>query len=167
MGKTLAEKILSERNDIDIKAGDIIISKVDVAAFQDGTGPLAVRQLQKIGMEQITPERSIVFIDHSAPASRKEFANDHILLRNFCDKTGAILSEVGDGVIHQRIVESFVNPGDVVIGADSHSCTPGALAAFSTGMGSTDVAIGMALGKTWFRVPETFRVEIKNKLRNL
>ncbi len=164
MGKTLAEKILSEKNQIDAKAGKIIISKVDVAALQDGTGPLAIKQLKAIGLEKITPKRSILFIDHSAPASRKELSNDHMSLRAFCKKTGAILSEVGDGVIHQRLVESYANPGDVLIGADSHSCTPGALAAFATGMGSTDVAIGMALGKTWFRVPETFKIVVKNKL---
>ncbi|HID94194.1 MAG TPA: 3-isopropylmalate dehydratase large subunit, partial [bacterium (Candidatus Stahlbacteria)] len=150
MGKTLAEKILSEKSGQDAVAGDIVITKVDVAAFQDGTGPLGVRKLQEMKMERITPKKSIVFIDHAAPSPRKELSNDHKLLRQFCRKTGAILSDVGNGVIHQRLIESFVNPGDVVIGADSHSCTAGALGAFATGMGSTDVAIGMALGKTWF-----------------
>jgi len=163
MGKTLAEKILSQKSGQDAKAGDIVITKVDVAAFQDGTGPLAVRKLQEMKMERITPKKSIVFIDHAAPSPRKELSNDHKLLREFCKKTGAILSDVGDGVIHQRLIESFVNPGDVVIGADSHSCTAGALGAFSTGMGSTDVAIGMALGRTWFRVPETFKINVKGK----
>ncbi len=166
MGKTLAEKILSLKNGQDAKAGDIGISKVDVAAFQDGTGPLGIRQLQKMNMEKITPERSILFIDHAAPSPRKELSNDHKLLREFCQKTGAILSEVGDGVIHQRLIESYVNPGDVVIGADSHSCTPGALGSFATGMGSTDVAIGMALGKTWLRVPETYKIEVNGNFKN-
>lgn len=165
MGKTIAEKILSEKSGRDAKAGDIVVAQVDVAAFQDGTGPLAVRQLQKMGLEKITPERSIVFIDHAAPSPRKELSNDHMLLREFCKKTGAILSDVGEGVIHQRLVESYANPGDVVIGADSHSCTSGALGAFATGMGSTDVAIGMAMGKTWFRVPETFRIEVKGEFQ--
>ncbi len=164
MGKTIAEKILSEKSDQGAKAGDIVIAKVDVAAVQDGTGPLAVKQLRKMELEKITPKRSIVFIDHAAPSPRKELSNDHMLLRDFCKKTGAILSEVGDGVIHQRLIEEFVNPGDVVIGADSHTCTPGALGAFSTGMGSTDVAIGMALGKSWFRVPDTFKIEVTGKL---
>jgi len=165
MGKTLAEKILSEKSGQDARAGDIVITKVDVAAFQDGTGPLGVRKLQEMKMERITPKKSIVFIDHAAPSPRKELSNDHKLLREFCKKTGAILSDVGDGVIHQRLIESFVNPGDVVIGADSHSCTAGALGAFATGMGSTDVAIGMALGKTWFRVPETFKVDVRGKFQ--
>ncbi len=164
MGKTIAEKILSEKAEVDAEAGDTVIAKVDVSALQDGTGPLAIRQLQKMDLERITPERSICFIDHASPSPRKELSNDHMTIREFCRKTGAILSDVGEGVIHQRLVESWVNPGDVVIGADSHSCTPGALAAFATGMGSTDVGIGMALGKTWLRVPDTFKVEVTGKL---
>jgi len=160
MGKTIAEKILSEKSGHDASAGDIVIAKVDVAAFQDGTGPLGVRQLQKMGIKRVKAPTSIFFIDHAAPSPRKELSNDHILLRNFAERTGALLSEVGDGVIHQRLVESYAKPGDVVIGGDSHTCTSGALAAFATGMGSTDVAIGMALGKTWFRVPATFRIEV-------
>ncbi len=160
MGKTLAEKILSEKSGLDAHAGDIVIAKVDVAAFQDGTGPLGIRQLEKMGIKKLKAATSIFFIDHAAPSPRKELSNDHILLRDFAKRTGALLSEVGDGVIHQRLVESYAKPGDVVIGGDSHTCTSGALAAFATGMGSTDVAIGMALGKTWFRVPATFRIEI-------
>lgn len=161
MGKTLAEKILSGKSGQDAYAGDIVIAQVDVAAFQDGTGPLGVRQLQKMRLERVRASKSILFIDHAAPSPRKELSNDHMLLREFSKKTGAILSEVGDGVIHQRLVESYAKPGDVVIGADSHTCTSGALGAFATGMGSTDVAIGMAMGRTWFKVPETFRVQVK------
>lgn len=165
MGKTLAEKILSEKSGQDAHAGDIVIARVDVAAFQDGTGPLGVRQLQKLGLDKVRAPRSIFFLDHAAPSPRKELSNDHMLLREFSRKSGAILSEVGDGVIHQRLVESYAKPGDVVIGGDSHTCTSGALGAFATGMGSTDVAIGMAMGKTWFKVPETFRVEVIGEFR--
>lgn len=161
MGKTLAEKILSDKSGQDAQAGDIVIASVDVAAFQDGTGPLGVRQLQKMNLEMVRAPKSILFIDHAAPSPRKELSNDHMLLREFSRKTGAILSEIGEGVIHQRLVESYAKPGDVVIGADSHTCTSGALGAFATGMGSTDVAIGMAMGKTWLKVPETYRVEVR------
>lgn len=161
MGKTLAEKILSEKSGQDARAGSIAIARVDVAAFQDGTGPLGVRQLQKMHIDKLRAPKAILFIDHAAPSPRKELSNDHMLLREFSRKSGAILSDVGEGVIHQRLVESYVKPGDVVIGADSHTCTSGALGAFATGMGSTDVAIGMAMGRTWFKVPETFRVEVK------
>ncbi len=165
MGKTLAEKILSVKSGKNARAGDIVIAKVDVAAFQDGTGPLGVRQLEKMNIEKVKAEKSIFFLDHAAPSPRKELSNDHMMLREFSNKAGAILSEVGDGVIHQRLVESFAKPGDVVIGGDSHTCTSGALGAFATGMGSTDVAIGMAMGKTWFKVPETFRIEVHGKFQ--
>lgn len=165
MGKTLAEKILSVKSGQDAHAGDIVIAKVDVAAFQDGTGPLGVRQLQKMNIEKVRAPKSVFFLDHASPSPRKELSNDHMLLRGFSKKARAILSDVGDGVIHQRLVESFAKPGDVVIGGDSHTCTSGALGAFATGMGSTDVAIGMAMGKTWFKVPETFRIEVKGKFQ--
>ncbi|MDO8885800.1 3-isopropylmalate dehydratase large subunit [Candidatus Oleimmundimicrobium sp.] len=164
MCKTLAEKILGERSGKDVCAGDIVIIEVDVAMVQDGTGPLAVQQLQKMDMEKAAnPDKTILFIDHAAPSPRKELSNAHKMLRDFAKKTGAKLSEVGDGVCHQILVESYVNPGDVVIGADSHTCTSGALGAFATGMGSTDVAIGIASGKTWFRVPETFKIVVNGK----
>ncbi len=165
MGKTLAEKILSEKSGMDARAGSIVIASVDVAAFQDGTGPLGVRQIEKMKVDRLKVPKAILFIDHAAPSPRKELSNDHMFIRSFCARTGATLSDVGDGVIHQRLVESFVKPGDVVIGADSHTCTPGALAAFSTGMGSTDVAVGMAMGKTWFKVPETFRIQVSGKFQ--
>ncbi len=164
MGKTLAEKILGERSGKDVCAGDIVVVDVDVAMVQDGTGPLAVQQLQKMDMEKAAnPDKTIFFIDHAAPSPRKELSNAHKMLRDFAKKTGVKLSEVGDGVCHQILVESYVNPGDVVIGADSHTCTSGALGAFATGMGSTDVAIGIASGKTWFKVPETFKIIVNGK----
>lgn len=164
MGMTLAEKILSRRTSREVRAGEIVISPVDVVAAQDGTGPLAVREFRKLNMPVKNPKGVVLFIDHAAPSPRKELSNDHILLRQFAEETGCKISDVGEGVIHQRLVEDFVSPGDVVIGADSHSCTPGALCAFATGMGSTDVAIGMALGRTWLRVPETFRINYTGEL---
>ncbi|HID31946.1 MAG TPA: 3-isopropylmalate dehydratase large subunit [bacterium (Candidatus Stahlbacteria)] len=163
MGKTLAEKIFSRKLNRKVKAGEYVIAPIDIAACQDGTGPLSVRQLKKLGRGLANPKRSIFFIDHAAPSPRKELSNDHKLLREFCQRTGAVLSEVGEGVIHQRLVEDYARPGDILIGADSHSCTSGALGAFATGMGSTDVAIGMALGKNWFLVPQTFRINVQGR----
>ena len=161
MGLTLAEKILSEHAGKEVHAGELAIVDVDVCLTQDGTGPLAVRQLETLGMVRAAkPDKTVVFIDHAAPSSRKELSNDHMLLRNFAYKTGACLSDVGDGICHQVISEGWLKPGDVLIGADSHTCTGGAMAAFSTGMGSTDVAVGIAFGKTWMRIPETIRVNL-------
>ncbi len=161
MGKTIAEKIIGEHCSKEVKAGEFVVANVDVTAVQDGTGPLTIQEIQKIGLEQAkNPERTILFIDHAAPSPRKELSNAHKILRNFAKKTGAVLSEVGEGVCHQRLVEDYVNPGDILVGADSHTCTSGALGAFATGMGSTDVGIAIALGKTWLKVPETFKIEV-------
>ncbi len=166
MGKTIAEKIIGRHAKQEVSAGEITLVSVDVCLTQDGTGPLAIRQLQKINLERaVNPKRTVLFLDHAAPSPRRELANDHMTIRKFTQKTGACLSDVGEGVCHQIIAESYLNPGDILIGADSHTCTGGALGAFATGMGSTDVAVGIALGKTWLRVPETFRVEVKGKLQ--
>ena len=166
MGKTLVEKIIGEHAGKDVVAGEIVVAKVDVCLTQDGTGPLAVRQLEKMGLvKAANPERTVLFIDHAAPSPRKELSNDHMFLREFAKKTGAVLSDVNEGISHQIICESYLNPGEILIGADSHTCTGGALGAFATGMGSTDVAVGIALGKTWLRVPEAFKFYIKGKFQ--
>ncbi len=157
MGKAIVEKIFSEKSGKDVRAGDICIAKVDLAYFQDGTGPLGVKQLEKLKLNKVFDQRrSIFFFDHASPCPRKELATDHVYLRNFAERLGAVLHEVGDGVCHTVAFEKYVRPGDLVIGADSHTVTGGAMGAVATGMGSTDVAIGMALGKNWFRVPESF-----------
>jgi len=163
-GQTIVEKILSRASGHTVRAGDIAIAKVDLAYVQDGTGPLTFRQMEKMGLvKAANPSRSVVFIDHAAPPARKELATDHVYLREFAAKTGMVLSDVGEGVCHQVAFEKYVRPGDVVIGADSHTVMGGAMGAFATGMGSTDVAVALALGKTWLRVPETLKFEIAGK----
>jgi len=165
MGLTLVEKILSEHAGKEVHAEELIISKVDVCAVQDGTGPLTVQEFKKLGKEKLNnPERTILFIDHASPSPRKELSNTHMVLRDFSKEYGAVLSDIGEGVCHQRLVETFVNPGEVLVGADSHTCTSGALGAFATGMGSTDVAVAMALGKTWLKVPKTFKIVVEGEL---
>ena len=161
MGKTLAEKILSNKSGNDAKAGDIVIAQVDLSFVQDTTGPLTVRQFQTSSMTGLAnPERTVLFIDHAAPSPNSALSNDHILLRDFAKQSGCILSEAGDGICHQVVVEAYARPGDVVVGADSHTVTAGGLGAFATGMGSSDVAVAFGLGRTWFRVPESFKVEV-------
>ena len=167
MGLTLVEKIISEHAGKTVHAGELVISKVDVTAVQDGTGPLTVQEFKKLGKDKLNnPERTILFIDHASPSPRKELSNTQIVLREFHKEYGAVLSDVGAGVCHQRLVETFVNPGEILIGADSHTCTSGALGAFATGMGSTDIAVGMALGKTWLKVPATFKIVVNGEFRH-
>jgi 3-isopropylmalate/(R)-2-methylmalate dehydratase large subunit len=165
MGKTLAEKILSNKSGSEASAGDIVIVPVDLVFVQDSTGPLAIRRLNEAGINNIhNPEKTILFIDHSAPSPAKELSNDHIFLRSFAREKGAVLSDIGQGVCHQIVAESYASPGEVIVGADSHTVTAGALSAFATGMGSTDIAIAMALGKTWLRMPETIKVVVSGKM---
>ncbi|OPX32300.1 MAG: 3-isopropylmalate dehydratase large subunit [Candidatus Latescibacteria bacterium 4484_181] len=165
MGMTLAEKIISRHCGRQVRAGQFVVADVDLCFLQDGTGPLAVRELEQMGPTRVAhPERTVLFIDHAAPSPRRELSNDHVTLRQFAQKTGALLSDVGQGVCHQIVSESYARPGDIIIGADSHTCTAGALGAFATGMGSTDVAVAMALGKVWFKVPESFKITVSGAL---
>lgn len=164
MGQTIAEKILSAHAGKQVTPGELIITNIDAVMVQDGTGPLAINEFEKLNKSKLfNPERTILFIDHAAPSPVKELSNSHIVLREFAKKYGAVLSEIGEGVCHQRLVESFVNPGEVLLGADSHTCTSGALGAFATGVGSTDIAVVMALGKTWLKVPATYKIVLNGK----
>jgi 3-isopropylmalate/(R)-2-methylmalate dehydratase large subunit len=164
MKKTLAEKILSNKSGTEARAGSIVIVPVDLVFTQDSTGPLAIRQLKESGLDRIhNPQRTVHFIDHSAPSPAKELSNDHIFIRKFAAEKGTILRDAGEGVCHQLVAEDYASPGEIVLGADSHTVTAGGLGAFATGMGSTDIAIAMALGKTWLRVPETIKVEVNGE----
>ena len=161
MALTLSEKILSEHAGKEVRAGEMVVVPVDLVLTQDGTGPLAVRQVEKMaGRKAAIPGGTVMFLDHAAPSPRKELSNDHKMLREFAAETGCNLCDIDAGVCHQVINEHYTYPGAILVGSDSHTCTGGALGAFATGMGSTDVAVAMAFGKTWFKVPETFRVRM-------
>ena len=161
MGKTLAEKILSTKSGVDAKSGEVVIASVALVFVQDTTGPLTVRQFRAAGFEHPSnSQKTILFMDHAAPSPARELSDDHMLLRDFARQTGCLLSDVGEGVCHQIVAESWAKPGDLIIGADSHTVTAGGLGAFATGMGSTDIAIAISLGKTWLRVPESIKVVV-------
>jgi len=164
VGKTISEKILSSKSGSDAQAGDIVISSVDLVFVQDTTGPLTIRQF-KSGKKQTlaSPSRTALFIDHASPSPSRQLSNDHAFIREFAAETGCLLFDAGCGVCHQIVAEKLARPGDVIVGADSHTVTAGALGAFATGMGSSDVAVAMSLGKTWFRVPETIRIHVAGK----
>ena len=160
MGKTLAEKILGQ------ESGNIVIAPVDLAFAQDTTGPLTIRQFNSCRFKRLAnPKKTALFLDHAAPSPNQEMANDHRLLRQFAQESGCLIYDVGGGVCHQIVAESLAKPGDIIVGADSHTVTAGALGAFATGMGSSDVAVAFALGKTWLRVPESIRVAVSGKFQ--
>ena len=158
MGKTLAEKIIGEAIDQEVSAGDFVITPVDVVLAHEGTGPLAVDQFQALGKTEVGVT-GLFFSDHAAPAPRKELADVQRRLREFSEGSGAVFHRPGSGICHQLVAEEWAAPGLIVIGADSHTCSAGALGAFGTGMGSTDIGVALAFGETWLRVPETIRIE--------
>ena len=167
-GKTLAEKILSDKSGDDVRAGDYYEATVDTMLTHDITGPLSFQTFYEVAGEDASPqnpESILLAIDHHAPADGVQAANNHNILREFGEKHGVAQFEVGDGICHQLVVEEgFVKPGDLVIGADSHSTTFGGLGAFGTGVGSSDLGTAMATGELWFRVPETRRFEVTGEL---
>lgn len=149
----------------DVRAGDIEVVPVDIVFVQDGTGPLAIRKFYEMGFKELARGiRVICFMDHASPSPSRELSNDHRFIRDFARRTGALLYDVGEGVCHQIIAEEHASPGDFIVGADSHTTTAGALGCFSTGMGSTDIAVAMGLGKTWLMVPESIRINLKGNL---
>jgi 3-isopropylmalate/(R)-2-methylmalate dehydratase large subunit len=165
VGRTLAEKILSEKSGRDVRAGDIVIARVDLAFVQDTTGPLTVRQFQAAGFQGISDSLcAVVFLDHAVPSPSQELSNDHMFLRDFARNTGCRIYDVGDGVCHQIVAETLAKPGELIVGSDSHTVMAGGLGAFACGMGSTDVAVVLHLGKTWFRVPESIHVRVAGQL---
>lgn len=167
---TMSEKILSKASGNDkVEAGDIIIANIDVAMTHDLTGPLSVQSFEKIGAEKVwDPSKIVIPFDHQVPADSIDSANNHILMREFVKKQNIKhFYDVNAGVCHQILPElGHVVPGEVIVGADSHTCTHGALGAFSTGIGSTDMAMVFAEGNLWFKVPETNRFNITGELKD-
>lgn len=159
MGQTIIEKILSQHSGQNTSANDIVVARVDFIMGQDGTSPLAIRAFENMdGKEVFDPQKIALVIDHSSPSPNDGVSGLHKLMREFARSKGVHLYDIGEGVCHQVVPESGkVGPGCLVIGADSHTCTYGALNAFSTGVGSTDLAGGLISGKMWFKVPETIK----------
>ena len=167
---TMSEKILANASNNDkVSAGDIIIANIDVAMTHDLTGPLSVESFEKIGAKKVwDPSKIIIPFDHQVPADSIDSANNHILMREFVKNQNIKhFYDVNAGVCHQILPElGHVVPGEVIVGADSHTCTHGALGAFATGIGSTDMAMVFAEGNLWFKVPETNRFNIEGKLKS-
>ncbi len=158
---TLAEKILAAHSGKDkVSPGEFLSVRVDLILANDVTAPLAIREFRRIGVQKVfDPQRVVMVPDHFVPNKDIPSAEQAKLMREFAQEQGLVYFEVGRmGIEHVLLPEQgLVVPGDVVIGADSHTCTYGALAAFATGMGSTDIASAMATGEIWMKVPPTMK----------
>ena len=166
MGYSFAEKILARKAGMPVRANDTIIAPLDCMMVSDTTAPLAIRAFQEMGGKRLAkPENSIIVIDHATPCPNEHIANLHKFIRDFAIEQGAVLYDQNVGVCHQVLLErGHVGEGDVVLGADSHTCSYGAVGAFATGVGSTDLGAALRTGKTWLRVPETLKVELTGAL---
>lgn len=162
---TLAEKILARKEGRDVKAGDFLLLKVDIALANDITAPVAIKEFHKYGGKKVAdPDQIALVPDHFVPNKDIKSAEHALMVREFVKEQGIKKYwEVGRmGIEHVILPEQgIVKPGDLVVGADSHTCTYGALAAFSTGVGSTDIAGVYLTGKAWFKVPESIKINIK------
>ncbi|MDR3282514.1 MAG: 3-isopropylmalate dehydratase large subunit [Candidatus Methanoplasma sp.] len=168
MGKTIAEKILSEKSGTDAKAGQIVVADIDYVMVNDVTGPIAFREYGKLGAGSMFKDRMVLIPDHYVPNKDVASAEQAKEMRVFAKEHGiANYYEVGKGgVCHQMMIEEgFAAPGRLIVGADSHTCTYGGINAFSTGIGSTEAAVAFATGRLWFKVPETIKVELTGKFR--
>jgi 3-isopropylmalate/(R)-2-methylmalate dehydratase large subunit len=165
-GKTISEKILSAKSGVDARAGDVVVCQVDCALGTDGSTPMAIDYFHAMGGKKVLDPKRIVFaLDHYAPAPSRAAALLHTRMREFASTHGIPLWDVGEGIGHQLIVESGrATPGSLVVGADSHAVTYGALNSFGTGIGSSDLAAIMISGRIWLRVPETIKVTLTGKL---
>ena len=164
----IAEKILAAHcGKKEITAGDFINAKVDVVLANDITAPIAIKEFKKIGLNRVFDPQKVVFVpDHFVPNKDINSAEQVKMLREFACEYGVTFFETGRmGVEHVILHEKgIVLPGDLVVGADSHTCTYGALGAFSTGMGSTDIGMAMASGEVWMKVPKTIKLVYHGQL---
>lgn len=157
---TLAEEIFSMRLGREVHAGDTVVADVDFAFAHDVTGPLAIKAFEQLEQPVWDPERIAFTFDHVMPANTVAAAELHRQIREFCARHG-VRNVLAEGICHQVLVErGIASPGGIVVGADSHSTTYGAMGCFATGLGSTDIGVVFATGRTWFRVPETVRIDV-------
>jgi len=167
-GQTLSEKIFSRAAKKEAHAGDFVMADVDCAMIHDITGPLAVKGFYEIAGRDAKvwdPSKIVILFDHQVPADSLKAAENHIMLRKFSKEQGILNYDVFCGVCHQVMPEKgHALPGSIVLGTDSHTCTYGALGAFATGIGSTDMSSVFATGKLWFMVPKTLQLMIEGIL---
>ncbi len=167
IGQTMSEQIFSQAAGRPVKVGDLVVVTPDVAMGHDSLTPSIIKIMrEELGIQNVhDPHQVVLVLDHVAPSSTVAVANAHNVIRQFASEQGIRLFEVGRGICHQVLVEEGIaRPGQIVIGSDSHSTSYGAVGAFGTGMGSTDVALCWGTGKAWFRIPETMRIRVSGRL---
>ncbi|MFA6505719.1 MAG: aconitase/3-isopropylmalate dehydratase large subunit family protein [Treponemataceae bacterium] len=162
MGQTLVEKIISENIGKPVRAGETVVVNVDFAGLHDGSGPLLVRLMNERGYqnEEVFCSDKILFANEFGPVPTREIANEHALTRDYAHKHKCHWEEGGTGHVHAHIYEDFLKCGTVCIVGDSHTTVHGAFGCFATGCGSTDMVAVTRFGKTWIKVPETFRINV-------
>jgi 3-isopropylmalate/(R)-2-methylmalate dehydratase large subunit len=167
MGMTITEKIIADHaGKKEVKPGDLVTVKIDLAMANDVTAPLAIKILEKYNIDKVfDPEKIALVLSHFVPAKDIKSAEQAKMVRDFAKKHNIKwFFQEGEGIEHTILPEEgLVVPGDLVVGADSHTCTYGALGAFSTGMGSTDIAYAIATGETWLRGPSLHEVHLLRK----
>jgi 3-isopropylmalate/(R)-2-methylmalate dehydratase large subunit len=164
-GRTISEQILSTKAGREVSAGDVVVCAVDLVVGTDASGPMAIDYFERMGGTGLCdPSRVVFALDHYAPPASAETRAFHDRVRSFAKRYGAECLGVGDGISHQVIVDRHrVAPGQLVVGADSHTVTCGALNLFAIGVGSSDLAAAMLTGQVWLRVPETIRVTLTGR----
>jgi 3-isopropylmalate dehydratase large subunit len=160
---TLAEEIFTQRLGREVHAGETVVADVDFAFAHDVTGPLAIKAFEQLDKPVWDAARIAFTFDHVMPANTVAAAELHRQIREFCAAQG-VTNVLAEGICHQVLVEKGIAvPGGIVVGADSHSTTYGAMACFATGLGSTDIGVTFATGRTWFRIPETMRINVNGQ----
>ena len=161
---TLTEELFSRRLGRAVHAGDTVIADVDVAMAHDVTGPLAIDAFRLLELPLWDPSRIVFNFDHVMPANTVAAAELHRVIREFCVEH-TITNLFAEGICHQVMIDrGLARPGGIVVGADSHTTTYGGLGCFATGLGSTDIGVVFATGRTWFRIPETVRIDVRGAL---
>ncbi len=159
MTATIVEKIFSRKCGSEVRAGEVVMAPLDGAMIHDITGPLAIQKFYEMGGKKVfDPKRVIMLFDHQIPADSIEAANNHVYMRKFAAEQDIHNYDINEGVCHQVTMEKGrAAPGEIVVGADSHTCMYGATGAFATGIGSTDMGFALKFGSLYFKVPETIQ----------
>jgi 3-isopropylmalate/(R)-2-methylmalate dehydratase large subunit len=168
MGATITEKIFSSKCRREMRAGSVVMVPVDGAMIHDITGPLAIQKFYEMGGKQVFDRKRVIMLfDHQVPADSIEAAMNHVYMRKFAAEQDIHNYDICEGVCHQIVMEKgHAAPGEIIVGADSHTCMYGAAGAFATGIGSTDMGFVLKFGALYFRVPESIRTQVSGTFRH-